>query len=312
MGIVILILMLRKMGLTEKSFSLESAEGATTASLKIPMEAVKLELVTTLADELVQVIDSLPPFPENLRQLMKLLDQPDVEFEDLAARLSMDPALTADLIRYINSAGRGRRARVTNLRDAVQMVGLRGIREMILPYGTQKLLKKFVEQQKVLWKEAQRVSQFASGLAREFGLERQNQDLAQIGGLFSTLGRIIVSYLHPETSDRIEAYCRDKNFSSARFNDLTQTINPAELGARVAEKWQFPDNLVQVLRHQSWPHSVAPELLPTACIIHLAVHLNAHAQGLTQLDQIHEEVLVTLGATPEKLETLFKSLSLLP
>lgn len=270
LGITILVLMLRKMGLSEKAFVVEELGGETVATLRVPAAGVHVDLVAGLTDELVGVVDSLPPFPENLRQLLALLDKPDVGFEDLARRLSLDPALTADLIRYINSAGKGRRARVTNLRDAVQLVGIHGIREMILPYGAQKLLSKFVDQQKVLWAEAQRISTVALALARELKMDRQEQDLAQIGGLLSTLGRIVVAYLHPELDKRIRAFCRAKKIRPDQFNDLTQTINPAELGARVAEKWTFPSNLVEVLRYQAWPDKVLMDLYPVACVLHLA------------------------------------------
>jgi len=305
LGITILILMLRKMGLGEKAFQLDTTKDETIASLHIPASNLHVDLVAKLTEELVSVVDSLPPFPENLRRLMALLDKPDVQFEDLAAQLSLDPALTSDLIRYINSAGKGRKARVTNLRDAVQIVGLQGIREMIIPYGAQKLLDKFVSQQKVLWSEAQRISLLATGMAKEFRMERQDKDLAQIGGLLLTLGRIVVTYLHPKLDGSIKAFCKQKKISPDQFNDLTQTINPAELGARVAEKWKFPSNLVEVLRYQAWPEQVAPELYPVACVVHLAARLNSLEQGLITVSQIDPKVLETLKLSgPGKLEAL--------
>lgn len=313
LGITILILMLRKMGLTEQAFRLESTKDETTASLWIPAAQVHIELVTALTEELVAVVDSLPPFPENLKQLLKLLDRPGVTFEDLAARLSLDPALTSDLIRYINSAGKGRKNRVTNLRDAVQLVGLHGIRDMILPYGAQKLLDKFISQQKILWAEAQRISFLAEGMARLYHSDRQDRDLAQIGGLLSPLGRIVVSYLHPQLDGRIKAFCREKKISPDRFNDLTQTINPAELGARVAEKWEFPVNLIEVLRHQAWPDKVPANLHQITCIIHLAARLNSLEQNVITVSQIEKNVLETLKLIePGKLEALRSQLDKQP
>ncbi len=304
LGIVILVLMLRKMGLPEKAYHLASNKTETVATLQIPMDSVQFNLVNTLADDLVQVVDSLPPFPENLRQLLRLLDEPNVAFEDLAARLSIDPALTTDLIRYINSAGQGRKTRVTNLRDAVQLVGFKGIRQMILPYGAQKLLDRFVSSQKVLWTEAQRISFLSEQLARELKLDRSERDLVQIAGLLSNLGRIVVSYLHPELEGKIEAFCHEKNLSLTRFNDLTQTINPSELGARVAEKWQFPDDLIQVLRHQSAPMGIRANLLRPACVVHLAGSLNALSQGLITVDQLQDGVLEALKIAPDRVEPL--------
>lgn len=305
LGITILILMLRKLGLSDQAFRLESTKDETTASLRIPAADLHVDLVAQLTTELVEVIHSLPPFPENLKQLMRLLDKPGVTFEDLAARLSIDPALTTDLIKYINSAGKGRKARVTNLRDAVQMVGLHGIREMILPYGTQKLLDKFLSTQRVLWTEAQRISFLAEGIAREFQRERQDRDLAQIGGLLSPLGRIVVSYLHPKLDSRIKTFCRTKKISPVQFNDLTQTINPAELGAQVAEKWEFPANLIAVLRYQTRPEGAPADLRQVTNIVHLAVRLNALETGIITASQLEPSVLTALKLDgPGTLEAL--------
>lgn len=302
LGLTILILMLRKLGLPDKVFTLESEDSGTSATLRIPAAEVHVDLVETLTVEMAAWVDKLPPFPENLRQLMVLLDQPDVVFEDLAGRLSLDPALTSDLIRYINSAGKGRKSRVTNLRDAVGLVGLQGIREMIMPYATQKLLGPFIERQKELWVEAQRTSFLALGLAKELNFERQERDLAQIGGLLSSLGKIVVAYLHPERHTQVQAFCRQKKLSPDRFNDLTQIINPAELGAKVAEKWKFPTNLIEVLRFQAWPANVSPELYPVTCAIHLAVNLNSVEQGQIASSQIDEAALVALNLEdPQKL-----------
>jgi HD-like signal output (HDOD) protein len=166
-------------------------------------------------------------------------------------------------------------------------------------------LDKFLSQQKVLWTEAQRISFLAEGIAREFNLDRQDRDLAQIGGLLSPLGRIVVSYLHPKLDGRIKAFCRAKKISPIRFNDLTQTINPAELGARVAEKWDFPANLVAVLRYQTRPDLVAESLGQVTHLVHLAVRLNSLEQGIITASQIEAPVLKALKLDgPGTLESL--------
>lgn len=311
LGLTILLLMLRRMGLSEHSFRLRTDGKDTVASLRIPAAEVHREQITTLADELVAAVASLPPFPDNLRQLMRLLDQPDVTFEALATQLSRDPALTSDLIRYINSAGKGRRARVTNLRDAVQLVGLEGIREMVVPYGAQKLLEKFISQQRVLWTEAEKISALALEMGKTLNFERQERDLVQIGGLLSSLGRIVVAVLHPDLDQRIRKFCRAKKISPERFNELTQVINPAELGARVAEKWAFPTNLIEVLRHQGFPEDVGPELRRPVGVVHVAVWLVSRGLEGDRREPLDQALVAELGFTdPKQVEALHRKVEL--
>jgi hypothetical protein len=305
LGIVIMILMLRKMGLTEKSFDLNSQHNETVASLAIPMNKVKLEKVTQVAEEIINEVESLPPFPENLRRLQALLSDPDVKFEQLASQLSNDPAMASDLLRYVNSAKYGMRKKIETIQDAIKIVGIRGIKDMIYPYGAHKLLDKHMEKQSELWKNASHVSVYASELARLQKLDKEEQSQAQTGGILYNLGQIILSFINPEQSKNIIDFCRAKGFSIATFDELTNAINPTEVGYRIAQKWDFPEDLVNIIRHQNQPQLAEPKLQHIVCIIHLAGSLLSVEHELLSYFQINTVVLKALGLTDlEKLEEL--------
>jgi len=305
LGIVIMLLMLRKMGLSEKSFDLNQVGTETSASLTIPMNTVKLDRVNQLAGEIISVVDSLPPFPENLAKLLDLLGVPDVSFEKLAEQLGHDPAMTTDLIRYVNSAKYGMRKRIESLQDAVRIVGIQGLKDLVYPYGAHKLLDKYMAKQKHLWQNATRVSFYANEMAREFRFGREDQSQAQIAGILYNLGQIILSFLHPEQSAKIMKFCRAKGFSIELFDELTQAINPSDLGARIAENWNFPEDLIQIIRYQNQPQSALPALQPVTCVVHLAGSLLSIEEDLLNYNQINQNVLRSLRLTdPEKLAAL--------
>ena len=305
LGIVIMILMLRKMGLTEKSFDLNQVGTETSASLTIPMNAVKFERVNLIADEIIHVIESLPPFPENLEKLLRMLGDPEIQFESLAAQLSHDPAMTADLIKYVNSAKYGMRKRIENLQDAVRIVGIQGLKDLVYPYGAHKLLDKYMAKQRHLWQNATKVSFYAAEISREFKLDREDQSQAQIGGILYNLGQIILSFINPQQSANIMDFCRNKGFSIELFDELTQSINPSDLGARIAEKWNFPEDLVQIIRYQNHPQGAIPALQPVTCIVHLAGSLLSIEQDLLTYAQVNAGVLKALKLTdPARLAAL--------
>jgi len=297
LGIVIMVLMLRKMGLTEKSFDLNQVGNDTSASLTIPMNAVKLERVNLIAEEIIHEVETLPPFPENLEKLLRLLGNPDVQMEDLAAQLSHDPAMTADLIRYVNSAKYGIRKRIENLQDAVRIVGIQGLKDMVYPYGAHKLLDKYMAKQRHLWQNAAKVSFYAFELAKEFRLSREDQSQAQIAGILYNLGQIILSFLHPDQSARIMDFCRKKAFSIELFDELTQAINPSDLGAKIADKWNFPEDLVEIIRFQNQPQSAHPSLQPVAASVYLASSFLSIEQDLLNYGQLNPAVLRVMKLT---------------
>jgi len=291
LGIVILLLMLRKMGLTEKSFDLTVVGTETSASLTIPMEAVRLDKVALITDELVDTIDSLPPFPDNLTRLVRLLEDPEVDMDRLARQLGRDPGMTADLLKFINSAQMGRRQRIESLNEAVRIVGIDGLKNLAYSFGAHRLLQKYLAKQKPLWDDAMRVSFYAGELMKLAGGNRKTVSRAQLGGILSNLGQIILTFLHPDQSARILNFCRIKSFSVELFNELTQSINPTEVAGRIAEKWNFPDDLVQILRNQNQPASAQPGLQPVIAAVHLAANLVAVEQDLLLSSQINQSVL---------------------
>ena len=297
LGITILILMLRKMGLNERAFDLTQSGGDTVVSVTVPMESVKLSQVTQIADEVVQAVDSLPPFPEILRELTRLLADPEVPMATLAAQLGRDPALTSDLIKYLNSARWGRRPQIDSLEDAVRVVGILGLQELIYPYGAHKILAPYLKGQQHLQEDAARTSAYAVELSKLVKLDRRTEAWVQIGGLLSNLGQIILSYLRPAQSQRILEFCREKEFSVDLFESLTQAINPSAVAGRIAEKWGFPAELVELLKYQNQPSSAQVRLQPAATVIHLAWSLVSVERGLLHYAQINTAMAPSLRLT---------------
>ena len=127
LGLVILVLMLRKMGLDEDCFDIFTDNGETVARITVPVATAKIESLSSLTDELVRQITSLPHFPENIMAVQRLINDPKSEMIDIARHISTDPSMTADLLKLVNSAQFMLPRRVDNIVDAVKLVGLREI-----------------------------------------------------------------------------------------------------------------------------------------------------------------------------------------
>ena len=140
LGIVILVLMMKKIGLSEDCFSIDSDGGETTATITIPFSEVHLEQLDALTQLLVREIETLPQFPENIVTLQRLLADPNHEISDIAREISVDPSMTADLLKLVNSAQFMLPKRVDNIVEAVKLVGTKGVRNLLYSYGTQKVL----------------------------------------------------------------------------------------------------------------------------------------------------------------------------
>ncbi len=294
LGIVILVLMLKKLGLDEEAFDIDVENGETIARISIPMSQVRLENLDVLSKQIVAEIEHLPKFPENIVFLQQLLSDPDSEIQDIARQISMDPALTADLLRLVNSAQFMLPKKVDNIVEAVKMVGIRGLRNQLYSYGTQKLLGGEGgddETRKALWTHSYRTAFFAYSLAKNFLRKKEILDDVYVGGILHDMGKIIFSSVHPSLIEKIAKFCKEKNIPSELFEDMTGGLNHSTIGALVAEKWNFPETLVSAIRHHHEPSAAADSHADVVHTVYLANALcNFEDKALT-FDQIDKSVL---------------------
>ena len=288
LGLVILVLMLKKIGLNDDAFTIKSTDKCTIASISIPLDQAMIENISVLSDEIVQNINSLPQFPENVLHIQRLINDPSSDMPTIARQISIDPALTADLLKIVNSAQYMLSKKVENISDAVKMIGIKGIKNLLYSYGTQKVLGDDTVDKKKLWEHSYRTAFYAYNLIKNFKNDNNLLEDVYVSGILHDMGKIIFSNVHPELLNKIKGFCSDKNVPASTFEDLSAGMNHAELGALIAEKWNFPDKLVAAIRYH---HD--PEAAPKACkdlvdTVYLANMFCEYENGNINFDQFDQ------------------------
>jgi putative nucleotidyltransferase with HDIG domain len=309
LGIVILVLMLKKMGLDEDAFDIDVDGEETVARITIPFSDIHVENLSELSTQIVNQIDILPQFPDNIVYLQKLINDPDSELSDIARQISMDPSLTADLLKVVNSAQFMLPKRVDNIVEAVKLVGLRGLKNLLYSYGTQKILK---NEQKWLWDHSYRTAFYAYNLAKNFKKKKDILDDAYVGGILHDMGKIIFSQVHPDLLDKIKDFCGEKQIERNLFEDLSAGLNHAEIGSLIAEKWNFPVPLVEAIKYHHEPtEHEDPDSRDVVYTVYLANALCEIQNRNMEYDQLDPNVLKAYGITgPEQLKMILERLSI--
>lgn len=297
LGIVILVLMLKKIGLTEDAFDIDVEEGETVASMTVPFSEVHVENLSELSRAIVAEIDELPAFPDNIVFLQKLISDPESEITDIARQISMDPSLTADLLKVVNSAQFMLPKRVDNIVEAVKLVGMRGLKNLLYSYGTQKILDRG---QKWLWDHSYKAAFYAYHLAKSFKKKRDLLDDAYVGGILHDMGKIIFSDVHPQLLEKITSFCASRNLPKDFIEDLSAGLNHAEIGGLVAEKWNFPPGLVEAIKYHHEPSECDPEHTDVVYTVYLANAICAIETKEMVFEQLDARVLADFGISTEQ------------
>ncbi|MCL2791812.1 MAG: HDOD domain-containing protein [Spirochaetaceae bacterium] len=297
LGLVILVLMLKKLGLNEEAFDLDIEGEETVSKLVIPFSKIHKDNINELSREIVKEIDSLPQFPENIVQLQKMIDDPESEITDISKHIAMDMSLTADLLKIVNSAQYMLAKKVDSITDAVKLVGLRGLKNLLYSYGTQKILKSGLKE---MWNHANKTAFYAYTLAKNYIKKKDLLDDVYIGGILHDIGRIIFFSAHPKLAGKISELAKSRDMGQNIFEALSAGLNHAEIGALIAEKWNFPEDLIISIRYHHEPNAAPADKWEAVATIYLANCMANFEEKECSFEQISKSVLKRFGITTEE------------
>jgi putative nucleotidyltransferase with HDIG domain len=300
LGLVILVLMLKKIGLDDDALSIKCKDKYTVASISIPLDSAMLENLSDLSKAIIEDINSLPQFPENVLLVQKLIADPDSDMPAIARQISMDPALTGDLLKIVNSAQYMLAKKVENISDAVKMVGIKGIKNLLYSYGTQKVLGDDTIDKKALWEHSYKTAFYAYNLVKNFKNDATLLDDVYVGGILHDMGKIIFSNVHPDLLNKIKTFSTERNLPASTFEDLSAGMNHAELGALIAEKWNFPPRLVAAIRYHHEPDGVPDDLKDMVDTVYLANMFCEYENKNVSFDQFDAGALENYGLDNKK------------
>ncbi len=309
LGIVIMVLMLRRLGLDEDAFDVDVRNGETVAQLRIPINQVHAEYLDAISGRIAREVEALPRFPENITRLQRMIHDPDVTLRAIADQISVDPSLTADLLKVVNSAQFMLPKRVDNITEAVKLVGLRGLNHLLYSYGTQKILGYNTQETRALWEHSYQTGFYAYHIARNIGQNGDILDDVYVGGILHDMGKIIFSAGNPEFIRRIEKFCDRRGIPTKILERLASGANHGQIGGMMAEKWNFPDALIEAIRWHHEPNRCDPVYREVVYAVYLANALcDLHSDSIS-IDEIEPAVRERYGLNnQEQLDALKKRL----
>ncbi|MBK8976008.1 MAG: HDOD domain-containing protein [Planctomycetes bacterium] len=263
--------------------------------------------------KLVNKTMELPTIPEVLVKLNDVIASEDSSADDVAKVISVDPAVSTNILRIVNSAYYGLQVRVSSIGLAVSIMGFSMTKKVALKaavfsvFGRNKReLDHFSPVE--FWKH----SIFTGVAARALGMESSRfgashaEDL-YICGLLHDIGKIIIMEKAPEQYQQVLAECARSGRNECEVENDVFGFTHADVGSVLGVKWFLPEDLTIAIRYHHAP-SRDPFHRSLSSLIHLADHL-ACANGFgstrgTQHSGLQHEVYDQIGLDPRQVEDL--------
>jgi putative nucleotidyltransferase with HDIG domain len=298
LGIIISIMMLKKMGLNSDNLDISATDTETITRLVIPLSLITEEHSVQINELLLKEIDELPQFPEHIMELKNMLNDPKSDIREISKIISRDPALTAEIIKFSNSALFSVTKTISSITDAIKIIGFRGLKSMIYSYGTKIVLDsrysdskaKLMEMEKI-WDHSYKVAFFAFNLARSIFSKNKLEEI-YIAGILHDLGKILVFAINPKITEKINYICQEKGIPIRIIEELSSGYNHSAIGGMIAKKWNFPESLISAIEYHHCPLEADAKFSVITYCINLANTMVVYLSNIeTGFMQLNREVL---------------------
>ena len=241
---------------------------------------------------LVAATPELAAMPATTARLLQLLEEPDAPVDEILAIIEKDPGLTANLLKLSNSAYYGLLREVGSVREALVMMGNRTVVTLAFAASMGRLLQAPVTAYRLprgrLWRHALATGLLAARLeSSEADTARRNRIFT--AGVVHDLGKLLLDRPLREVLEQIPPDLDHAGLVAAERQLLG--FDHAEAGAALAEAWNFPVDLVQVIRG----HHETAETCSVAAIVRAAdLMVSAHGHHGGAPTVAPEDVAVAL------------------
>jgi len=197
--------------------------------------------------------------PTTIVQLLDLLKDTTCSASKVLKVMERDPALTANLLKLSNSAFYGTRGEISNVRDALVMLGNRSVVILAFAAGMAPIMRRemlgYGLTRDRFWGHSLKAAAASATAAERMGLGTLRRE-AFTAGLVHDVGMLVVDA-------HLVAQNQTVGFGEPAFNvsDLERRalgFDHTEAGASLARRWGFPDVLIAPIEHHHDPNFSGP------------------------------------------------------
>ncbi len=289
LGIVIIILMLEKIGLTEENYQVISENGETITRIILPVNKESDTALKDLSETFADNLTTIPVFQTKLEEIDKLLDEPDITIPAISKKISKDISLSLIALHYVNSI---MKVPCTSLPKALDIIGMETLK---LLYSQKNQMLRYInplDDDYNLWEHSSRIAFYAYNLARNLASEDSvASEEIFIEGLFHDLGRVMFTTASPEHMKAVTDKLTAEGYPYTSINALTDGINHGHMGYCIAKKWNFPDELCGTILYHHDPLYAPRTFSKSTAIIYIADMMSRYLEKTVDFYQIDKGIL---------------------
>jgi putative nucleotidyltransferase with HDIG domain len=196
------------------------------------------------------MIRELPTLPLVANKINAVLHDPGSSVSDLSKIIEKDQSITAKVLKLVNSALYSLSEKVSNINQAIALLGYRNISYIVMTlsvFDALKTVEKNSFDRKKFWIHSISVGNLSLNLARE--CEFLLVDDIFTSGLLHDLGKVFLDGFMHEEFENIIAKAEEEKVSFIEAEHALYDVDHTMVGEWMARTWQLPLHVIAGIKH---------------------------------------------------------------
>lgn len=246
--------------------------------------------------------------PDLYFRLRQLLDSPRYSMTEVGKLIGHDPAISARLLRLVNSPFFGVATKIDTVSRAVAMLGAQQVHDLVLASSVTESFTKMspkVVDMETFWRR----SVFCGLLSRQLAAECNVLDCEQVflGGLLREIGHLVLYQAVPELTQQAIESAAGQSVPLYKMERQLIGADFAQVGGALLRSWNLPESLRQMVEYHQEPVRSADFRL-FATLVHVASRIVDSAET-DDIPRFDETSLQESGLNQERLDAARDSAS---
>jgi len=262
--------------------------------------------------ELLNQTNKLPNVPEVVRELIQALNNPNVDYDQIAQKVSEDQTLSLKILRLVNSAHFGLSRKVSSIDEATVMLGMGQLKTLVIASGFAGSVKDVDGIDiKTFWAESFRVATLARWFADH--TKQVESDIAFTTGIIHNIGRLLLHLAQPNRAKAIQTLIDEQKVSRTKAELERLGFTSQDAGQALLDMWKFPPDLgIAVKSYKAPLVSESPQ--PLSAVLHLASYMNDCIRESRNLADVQEhfprDIAALAGINSDIIDSLADAMKL--
>jgi HD-like signal output (HDOD) protein len=258
--------------------------GSTHQYLAKPCDADALKMTVRRAAELERTMKTdalrqlvtrcveLPSVPAVFSEMVEALQDPETDIETIGKIVVKDGAMTAKILKLVNSAFFGLGHKIADPNEAVAYLGTDTIKSLVL------FANAFAEYERIklegfsiesLYAHSLIAAKAAKMVALQQNAERKLADESYVAGLLHDVGKLVFAANLTEDYQRVLTLAHEKKLSSLAAEREIFGADHADIGGYLLGLWGLPVPVVEAIALHHKPHTVAQKTFSPLTAVHI-------------------------------------------